>query len=207
MLKMGVTAPLLAAGALMLGACRDPLSPAEEFAEANEVVDAWIAERPTAWTISATGARAPRRAGWSDGCSASPPSGLVAIEAEAEGTRLQLFFRCPLVEPASAADLQAAFSHVAIDRLPHGLDVSNWTFSAETPFSSFSGGVTFHSPAAGRLRIAIATEMYGLYGRSVRASCVPPADAAVPEGCYVFREHRIPLAVSLTVPWTGAELQ
>jgi len=202
-----IAVPLLAAGALILGGCRDPLSPAGEFAAATEAVDAWTAARPNAWSISAVGARAPQRAEWSKGCSASPVSGLVALEASAGATRLLLFFRCPAVEHASAAALQAAFSHVVLDELPHGLAVSNWSFSARTPSSSFSDGVLFSSPSSGRLRIAIATELYGLFGHSERPSCVPPADGPSLEGCYLFREHHVPLAVSVTVPWTGAELQ
>lgn len=113
-----VSVHLLATGALMLGGCRDPLSPAGEFSAATEAVGSWIAAHPTAWSISAVGARAPQRAEWSQACSASPVSGHVALEASAGATRLQLFFRCPIAAPASAAALQAAFSHVAIEQLP-----------------------------------------------------------------------------------------
>lgn len=204
---MRATFRLLAAGTLMLAGCRDPLSPAEELAAATDAVDGWIAARPTAWSVSAVGARAPQRAEWSDACSASPVSGLVALEANAGATRLLVFFRCPVVAPASAAGLQAAFSHVVLDRLPHGLAVPNWTFAARTPSSSFSDGVSFSSPASGRLRIAIATELHGLYGQSERPACAPLADGPSLERCYLFREHRVPLAVSVTVPWTGAELR
>lgn len=201
------TALFLAAAALTLGGCRDPVSPEGEFAEAREAVGAWVAARPSAWSISAVGTRAPQRAVWSAPCSASPPSGFVAIEASAGATRLQLYFRCPIAAPASAAALQSAFSHVGLDELPHELTVSNWSFTAQTPSSSFSEGVQFSAPSPGRLRIAVATQLYGIRGQSVRPSCVPPADAPSPEGCYLFREHRIPLTLTLTVPWTGAEFQ
>lgn len=198
---------LLLASACALAGCSDPLSPAGEFAAANKAVEAWIAAHPAEWSISALGSQTPQRPAWSEPCSASPPSGFVALDASAGATRLQLFFRCPVAAPATAAVLQAAFSHVVLERLPHGLAVPNWSFTVQTPSSSFSEGVTFSAPASGRLHIAIETQLYGIYGYSERASCLPPADGPSPEGCDLFREHRIPLALSLTVPWAGSGLQ
>lgn len=186
--------------------CSDPLSPTEEFSAAVEAAERWAIANPTEWNVATTGTREVQRTEWSEPCSAAPASGFVAVEARAGSTRLHLYFRCPLSSPASAADLQDAFSHVVLEELPHGLSVPNWRFAIQTPVSSFSEGVSFSAPSANRLRIHIETALYGVYGHSERASCIPLADDVSAPTCYIFREHRIPLALMVTVPWSGEEL-
>jgi hypothetical protein len=199
-------AALLTLCAFVSTGCSDPLSPSEEFSAAVEAAERWAVARPTVWNVAATGTREPRRTEWSEPCSAAPASGFVAVEARAGSTRLLIFFRCAESAFATAADLQDAFSHVVLEDLPHGLSVPNWRFTVQTPVSSFSEGVSFSAPSAGRIRIQIDTALYGVYGHSKRASCIPPADGPSAPTCYLFREHRIPLALTMTVPWSGRAL-
>jgi hypothetical protein len=122
-------------------------------------------------------------------------SGFTALRYASGATEIELFFECPLDAIAHVEDLTAAFSHAVLQKLPHGIVSPGWRFEVLTPTSSISEKVTFAAPSPGRLLVVIETPL-----------CQPPADAPSPEGCYLLREHRILLNLSLAVPFQGSEL-
>lgn len=187
--------------------CDGPTDPQSEFAAADRAVDRWVERHRDGWTVSLDANGPLKRPEWSKSCARNPESGFTALRYAAAGTEIDLFFRCPLGPAARAEDLAAAFSHVVLQELPHGIESSGWRFRVLTPSSSVDGEVTFTRPAPGRLRIGIATPLYAVSGHSVRPACEPPADAPSPEGCYLVREHRAPLRLTLAVPFDGTELR
>ena len=76
-----------------------------------------------------------------------------------------------------------------------------------TPSSSVEQGVTFSRLPGERMLVSIDTPLFAVYGHSVRPPCQPPADAPTLEGCYLRREHRVPLHLRLSVPFSIAIMQ
>jgi len=187
--------------------CRGIADPGEEYTAARRAADRWVQRHPTGWTLSLKGERALTRPTWSRGCADRPESGFTALRYAAEDVEIDLFFRCPVGDAAGAADLARAFSHAVLQELPHGIESRGWRFDVRMPSSSVSEKVTFSAPAPGRLVVGVETPLHAVYGHSVRTACQPPADAPSPEGCYLSREHRIPLSLTLTVPFQGTELR
>lgn len=193
--------------ALLLASCSDPVSPEDEYRMALAAVEDWTAANPLSWSVVTSGTQAPRRTSWSQPCSANPPSGFVALNVQTANTRVTVFFRCPVASASTAAELAAAFSHIVLEELPHRLAVPNWRFEVLTPASSLFSGVSFFDQAGGRLRIQVEAPLYALYGHSTRRTCIPPADGESAPSCFVFRQHAIPLSLSITVPFDGSALQ
>lgn len=188
--------------------CADLITdPESEFEAANRAVDRWVAAHPDNWLLNLVGTRPPARPSWSRPCSQNPESGFVTLRHASGATEIDLAFRCPLGRTASVQDLRAAFAYAVLESLPHAIQSRGWRFQVLTPSSSISEVVTFSSPAPGRLHVVIQTPLFAVYGHSVRPSCQPPADAPSPPGCYLQREHRIPLHLTLTVPFDPAALE
>ena len=189
-------------------ACADPLfGPRDELAAATRAIDRWVAQHPDEWRVTLVGKAPLTRPEWSVPCDQDPHSGMTVLQYRAGGAELQLGFRCPVAEAGGAEDLAAAFAYAALDALPHGIESSGWEFRVQTPSSSVQEGVTFRAVEAGRLLVTIETPLYAVYGHSTRPACQPPADAPSPQGCYLSVEHRIPLKLVLSVPFTGSELE
>lgn len=195
------------AAALLASACSGVTDPAVEKAAAERAADRWLSAHPAEWVVSVTGTRALTRPPWSRTCDQDPPNGFTALQYSSGQVDLMLFFRCPVGAASGIEDVGRAFTFAVLDSLPHGIRASGWQFVIHTPRSSVYEKVTFGSPAPGRLQVRIDTPLYGLYGRSTRPACQPPADAPLAEECYLFRELAIPLRLTLTVPFTGAELR
>ena len=159
-----------------------------EYDAARRAAERWTARHPREWSLE-LGGRALTPTPWSRPCAQSPAGGLVSLRFADDDTEVDLYFRCPAED---ARELQAAFSHVALSRLPHGIRAPGWRFDVLTPSTSFSEGVELQVPSAGRMRISIETPLYAVSGRSTRPACAPPADAPMAEGCYLTREHRVP---------------
>jgi hypothetical protein len=150
---------------------------------------------------------------WSKPCSQNPDSARVTLrygdaggQESGKTAEIDLAFRCPIGTGVAVGDLAGAFADAVLQHLPHGIVAPNWTFDLLTPSSSVKDGVGFQQPAVGRLLVTIETPMFAVYGHSTRPDCKPPADAPSPPGCYLQIEHRIPLRLKLTAPFTGAEL-
>lgn len=179
----------------------------------DQAASAFIAAHPKEWVIAIDDPdpeHAPKRPPWSAPCAAEPqnnsPYHFVALRYSGQEIELDLFFRCPLDGRSSLADIAAAFSHVSLDRLPHGIHVPDWKFQIMTPVSSFSEGVTFPVESDGRWGVDIATGLYAVRGDSTTAACHTPADGTSPRACYVHVEHRIPLRLTLRVPFDPGAL-
>jgi hypothetical protein len=198
---------LLLAVALLAGSCGGVAEPAVEKATAERAADRWLRDHPSEWVVNVTGARALTRPAWSRPCDQDPPNGFTALQYKEGQTDLLLFFRCPVGIVSTAEDVSRAFGFAVLDSLPHGIRASGWEFVVRTPASSVYDEVNFSSPSPGRLQVRIDTPLHGLYGRSTRPACEPPADAPMAEECHLFREHRIPLRLTLTVPFSGTELR
>jgi hypothetical protein len=193
-------------GMPLLLSCGGIADPAEEKAEAERLVARWVLQHAQEWSVNLTSPRTLVRPYWSQPCSRDPDSGFTALALNGEGG-IMLFFRCPLGGERTPEALQHAFAFMVIDDLPHGIVAPGWTFTVYTPASSFEDGVTFSAPQPNVLAVNVETPLYGVYGRSTRSRCEPRADEPMRSECYVFREHRIPLRLRLTVPFSGSELQ
>jgi hypothetical protein len=192
---------------VVLAACNLFTGPEAELDAAVRAVDAWVAAHPDAWTLDLSSASPLTRPEWSKPCAANPPSGFVTLRTAASHTEVAFGFRCPLGAAARVEDLTAAFSYAVLDALPHGINSDHWEFEVVTPVSSFEEGVTFSSLPAGRIQVTIETPLYAIYGHSTRRSCEAPADGSSPEGCYLRREHNIPLHLRLSVPFLSSRLE
>jgi hypothetical protein len=201
------SALLLLALLLLAGSCGGVAEPAVEKAAAERAADRWLRDHPTEWIVNVTGTRGLTRPASSRTCDQDPPNGFTALQYNDQQTDLLLFFRCPVGIVSTAEDVSRAFAFAVLDSLPHGLRASGWQFVVMTPSSSVYEEVTFVTPSPGRLQVRIETPLHGLYARSTRPACEPAADAPMAEECYLFREHRIPLRLTLTVPFTGAGLR
>jgi hypothetical protein len=187
-------------------------TPGDEYQAARTAAQDWIAHNPDQWVLRLNRDNPLFRPAWSKPCSENPDSRSVTLRYGAGGqeagktTEIDLAFRCPIGTGVAVGDLAGAFADAVLQHLPHGIVAPNWTFDILTPRSSFAEGVAFKQPAVGRLLVTIETPMFAVYGHSTRPECKPPADASSPPGCYLQLEHRIPLRLSLTAPFTGAEL-
>jgi len=199
--------PLLIAASVLLAACHGgPLDPEAEHAAAIRAVDSWVAANPAEWRLERTLSRPAEHATWSAECAANPPTGVTALRIREAGLDMLLFFRCPASGGLDASALSAAFSRAVIDEVPHRISSRGWRFTLRTPSSSFEEQVVIDVSPNGRLLVSIDTPLYAVYGHSTRARCQPPADAPSPEGCYLLREHRVPLRVELSVPIPGPRI-
>jgi hypothetical protein len=187
--------------------CSDLLGGRAELATAERAAGRWAARHPTGAAWSMQTGRPLARPAWSPPCSAAPESGTVTVSHIDRGTELHLAFRCPIAEPLGPVELQDAFAYAVLDRLPHGISVPGWRFRLLTPTSSVSDGVTFAPGPGGRVEIRIEAPLHAITGRSTAPRCEPPADAPMPEGCYLSRPHAIPLSVVLTAPIDAGTLR
>lgn len=86
-----------------------------------------------------------------------------------------------------AAQLQKAFSHIALSRLPvPGLEVEHWRIRPQTPVSSFSNGIVFMPAPKGQMKLRVKTSFFALYGNDTRAR-LPQDIASPPETFFQVR--------------------
>jgi|GEM_PF-4145705 len=195
------------AACVLITACDGgPLGPEAEHAAAVKAVDTWVAANPAEWRLERTLSRPAEHATWSAECAGNPPTGVTALRIQEAGLDMLLFFRCPASGGLDAGALAAAFSRAVIDEVPHRISSRGWRFTLRTPSSSFEEQVVIDISPSGRLLVSIDTPLYAVYGHSTRAQCQPPADAPSPEGCYLLREHRVPLRLELSVPIPGPRI-
>jgi hypothetical protein len=193
--------------ASLVASCGNITDPRSEFLSAQRATERWLVRHPSEWVLDLAQNQALTRPEWSKPCPQNPPSGFVTLRYAARSTEIDLFFRCPLAANARAEDLSAAFSHAALQYLPHRIASRGWSFRVVTPSSSIEKTVTFRRSEAGQLQILIDTPLFAVFGHSVRPVCQPPADGPSPEGCYLQREHRIPLRLGLAVPFDLSALR
>ena len=193
--------------ALFAGSCMSTLDPVQQLAAANRAVDQWVARHPTEWAVSLGGERTLYRPESSTSCSQGGKNNLVALTYESADTEINFHFTCPLGATAGVDDLQAAFAFAVLDRLPHGIETPGWRFHVRTPTSSVSDVVTFEATGSGGVSIRIDTPLYTVWGENLHPRCAGIADAPSAPGCYVFREHRIPLRMTLQARVDGSELE
>ena len=207
LLRRLAAAPLLAVAGAGCGIV-SITGPADR-GDAARAVERWVAAHPTEWVVSLATAVPLARPAWSPPCSANPPSGFAVVRFEAQGTEIDLAFRCPIGPGAGdgAAVLQSRFAFVVLDRLPHGIRVPGWEFRVLTPSSSIASGVTFADVGGGRVRVTIETPLYAVYGRDTRPACEPPADGPMAPECWVSRTHAVPLRLTLVAPILAATLR
>lgn len=184
----------------------EPLSPEEEFAAAGRAAEAWVQKHPNGWALALETGRAPARPQGSEPCSGNPDSGFTTLQLRDRGLDVLLLFRCPVDGSASPTELSSSLAYIVLDELPHGISSRGWTFAVMTPASSIQDGIGLTAPSAGRMRLSVDTPLYAVRGLSTRADCQPPADGPSPPGCHLTREHGIPLALSVTFPFTGSLL-
>ncbi|MDT5346927.1 MAG: hypothetical protein QOH91_214 [Mycobacterium sp.] len=183
-------------------------SPNDEYQAALSAARDWIARNPNEWVLKLDQGNSLSRPAWSKPCSENPDTKSVTLRYGDSGgtTEVDLSFKCPIGAGATVSDLSRTFSYAVLQHLPHGISAPNWKFDILTPASSLEQGVTFSQPAAGQLLVTIDTPMFAVHGHSTTPKCQPPADAPSPAGCFLQLEHRIPLRLALTAPFTGAEL-
>jgi hypothetical protein len=181
-------------------------NPGNEYQAAMSAAQDWIARNPNEWVLKLDRGNSLSRPDWSKPCSQNPDTNSVTLRYGGAATEVDLSFKCPIGAGATVSDLSRTFSYAVLQHLPHGISAPNWKFDILTPASSFEQGVTFGQPAAGQLLVSIDTPMFAVYGHSTTPKCKPPTDAPSSPGCFLQLEHRIPLRLALTAPFTGAEL-
>jgi len=204
--RLAPAAALLAVagcGDASLTASTGPSTPAR----AERAIEAFRQRHPTEWRVDLGTLRPLARPVFSPACSAGSPRGFVMVRHATADVEIDLAFRCPIGPGDGAAPLQERFAFAVLGRLPHGIAMRGWVFTVLTPTSSFSEGVTFADAASGRVRVTIDTPLYAVQGLDTRSSCLPPADSSYPPECYVTREHRVPLRLTLTAPISTATLR
>jgi hypothetical protein len=203
----GVFLATLSTVVLLVGGCSDDVLFPREAAGAGFAVSQWIHRNADGWRVHLDSPRPLTRPEWSVPCAENPPSGFVTLRYATRSTEIDLMFRCPVDGSASVADLDEAFAFAVLSRLPHGIQVPGWDVRVLTPSSHVQHEVAFSRDASGRMRVAVQTPLYAVYAYSRRSECEPPVHGPSPEGCYVIREHRVPLDLTLVAPFTGAELE
>ena len=132
---------------------------------------------------------------------------MVRLRYESADTEIDFHFTCPLGPSAGVDELRAAFAFAVLTELPHGIEIPGWHFALFTPTSSVREVVTFEPAENGGVRIFVDTPLYAVRGVSLHRSCEAPADAPLPPGCWVLREHPIPLRVTVQARLDGSELE
>lgn len=95
--------------------------------------------------------------------------------------------------------LQKNFWYATIDKMPTpGLKIPDWEIKPQTPTSSFSKGVELVEYGKGKMKVAIKTNAFALYGRNT--AVLVPADAPTPEGAYFQIRQDIPIQLTITAP-------
>lgn len=197
----------LVTSVLFAGSCTSTLDPVQQLAAANRAVDQWVARHPTEWAVTLGGERTLYRPESSTSCAQGGKNNLVALTYESADTEIDFHFTCPLGPTAGVDDLRAAFAFAVLTRLPHGIETPGWRFRLLTPSSHVRDLVTFQTEGNGGFRIFIDTPLYAVWGMSLHPSCKAPADAPTPPGCWVVREHPIPLRLTLQARLDGSELE
>ena len=185
--------------ALLTSCGESALAPRGEVAAAEDAISAWVARHPDGWTSTTTTDAVLTRPSWTPSCTDAASNGYVSLRLVTGRGDIELAFRCPVGEGATAEDLQLHFIHAVPWNLPTGISSPNWRFQAWLPLSSVFNGVTFESPRAGLLAVDIQSTMSGILAENTRRSCVPAADDAAVPGCVIMREHRVPLRLRFTV--------
>ena len=190
----------LSAGcALVVGSCDQSLSPAEEYERAVQALDAFVAQTAGGVSYSASSAEPFKLFQGANTC-VSPKNGYTALQFPSGAVDVVLDFTCPMWSNATVADLRATFAFAVVEGAPGTLASPHFQYGLYTPASSFRDTVEFTQTGEG-LVISIRTPLYAVWGRSTRATCIPPLDGgSALEGCSVFREHRVPLHLTLAVP-------
>lgn len=178
-----------------------------EFAAANRAAEDWVDGHRTSWTLSLSSSHQLSRPSWANPCDQNPVSGTTVLRYAAANTEIDLHLQCPLGPAATWQDLAASFSRAVLQELPHGIRSNGWTFRVMTPASAIATGVTFAEATGNRIKVTIETPLYAIIGHSTRDNCSAPADAPSPEGCYLVREHPVPLRLTLVVPFRSAALE
>lgn len=191
---------------LFAGSCTSALDPVQQLAAASRAVDQWVARHPTEWAVSLGGERALVRPEFSFSCSQGGKNNFVALTYESAGTEIDFYFTCPLGPTATVEDLRSAFAFAVLTRLPHGIKTPGWRFSVRTPSSHVRDVVTFEATGNGGVRVHIDAPLYAVWGMNLHPSC-EIMDAPAPPGCEVFREHRIPLRLTLQARIDGSQLE
>jgi hypothetical protein len=198
--------PRAAAAALLctafLSSCGESaLAPRGEVAAAEDAISAWVARHPDGWNAATTTDAILTRPAWTPSCSDPASNGYVSLRLVSGRGDIELSFRCPVDERATAEQLQVHFIHAVPWNLPTGINSPNWRFQAWLPLSAVFNGVTFETPSAGQLAIDIQSTMSGIRAENTRRGCVAAAvaDAALEPSCVIAREHRVPMRLRFTV--------
>jgi hypothetical protein len=199
--SVGMTARLCTF--LLFAATTSACGPATQ-AEAQAAADRWANARTDGWTLTVDEQRAAQAfqfAAYSHACPSSSTADFSSIVYTAPGYDVTLDFDCVAARPTDLAALRETFAFAVLNRLPHGLDVEGWKFWVLTPASSFTEGVEIAALGGGRLMVRINTQLYAIVGAKSDPACAVQ-DAPAPEGCSVHRDLGIPLALTLTAPFT-----
>lgn len=147
-------AAVVLAGVTLTG-CSEVLGPDEEKRAAELAVARWIEQHPDGWTVDLVSTKPLMPPDWAQPCSDTPESGFTVLRHSAPDVEIDFFSKCPLRAQPSPEELSAAFSHVVLQRLPHGIRSPGWTFDVLTPTSSVDEGVSLSTAAENLTVLAI----------------------------------------------------
>jgi hypothetical protein len=166
--------------------------------EAKQAVEKWAQDHAAGWTLAVDDAdHAFKRAPFDQVCG----NDTFTIRYAASGYQVDLGVTCPGPQGTDLAGLRSGLKYVALDDLPHGVEVPGWKFDVLTPVSSFKEGVELVSWDNGRLTVKIDTRLFALDGAKEGDSCRPLADGPTPPSCLVRAElNNLPLHLTLTAP-------
>lgn len=182
---------------------RSGLQSDPNYDQAVSSVDLWAMQHPASWSFSISTTDPALRFArpiWQRPC--GPETNNLTEAAFDNGeTAIVVFFDCSIAGATTLDQIRAAYRFVSLDKLPHQIQVPDWTFHIDTPVSSFRDGVTFVSWSGGQLTLSIETPLYDVWGKSTLASCTAPADGPLPACCVVFSQICTTLSLSLSAPF------
>lgn len=129
----------------------------------------------------------------------SPFGPVTKFSYQKPGWWVTITFKGKYTKDTPIKTLQKNFWYATIDKMPTpGLAVKGWEIKPQTPTSSFSKGVELVEYAKGKMKVAIKTKAFALYGRDT--TLLVPADAPSPKGSYFQIRQAIPIDLTITAP-------
>jgi hypothetical protein len=181
-----------------------------DYGRAVRAAQQWTAAHPKGWNLTlkeVDPTRGFRRADTNPARCGAESNNLIAASLTSAGTTVELIFDCAVAQATTLEALRAAYRFTVLRALPHGLKLPTWSFEVMTPASSFSHGVELVAWRDGRLDVHISTPLYAIYGRSKVQACKHIPDVPTPPRCFIHNEHRIPLMLTLSAPFSPAVLR
>ena len=93
--------------------------------------------------------------------------------------------------------LGASIRYWLIDEVPLPIELDGWAVRLMTPVSSYRDGISVTSWDGDVAEFRMSGSFFALHAQRSGPDCVPPADASMPEACFVHLERNLPFTLVL----------